>query len=359
MQQPPSRLPFGPAALVRPPLLPAKRVAAAALLAFAACNDPAPADDAGLSALERLGKHLFEDTRLSEPAGQSCASCHDAARGFASNDVVARGAHADRVGGRNVPTAMYASFSPPFAFVDGDDGPTPTGGLFWDGRANDLAAQAGGPLLNPLEMANASKAAVVAKVAGGEYRELVYAALGSLDADPDLAFDQITVAIAAYESSARFHPFASKFDAWLRGEETLTEREAHGYALFVDPEKGNCIACHAGTVGSHEPRDWLFTDFTFDTLGLPRNAAIPANADPQFFDRGLCTRDVCDAFKVPTLRNVALTFPYFHDGSKKTLLGAVDAMATYQLGAPLGEKDTEDVVAFLKTLTGEYQGKRL
>lgn len=303
-----------------------------AALVLAACGDHGvPADEVGLTATERLGKRLFEDTALSEPAGQACASCHDAAHGFAGRDAVARGAHAERAGARNVPTVMYAALVPAFAFVESDEGPTPTGGLFWDGRADDLAAQAGGPLLDPREMANASKADVVAKVIAGDYGD-VLADGSELAADPEVAFAQLTAAIAAYERTPRFAPFTSRFDAYLRGEAELSPLEARGLALFRDPEKGNCIACHAGKPESRDPRDWLFTDFTFDALGVPRNAAIPANADPAHFDLGLGERLGDDAlrgaFRVPTLRDVALTAPYGHNGYFATLRDVVAFYAT-------------------------------
>ena len=298
------------------------------LLAVAACGDNVlPADAAALTPLERFGKRLFEDDGLSEPRGQSCASCHDPGHGFASADVVARGSHPDRTGGRNVPTALYASFVPAFAVVETDDGPTPTGGLFWDGRADDLAQQAGGPLLNPVEMANTDKAMVVAKV-----RRAGDAGQVALAPDVDAAFAQLTEAIAAYEQTEGFHPFTSRFDAYLRGEGDLSPVEARGLALFLDPEKGNCVACHAARTDSRDPRDWLFTDFTYDSLGIPRNAAIPANTDPAHYDLGLGVRlddtTLYGAFRVPGLRDVALTSPYGHNGYFQTLRDVVAFYAT-------------------------------
>lgn len=305
-----------------------------------------------LTARQRLGKYLFEDTSLSEPAGQACASCHDPAQGFAGNagspiDAVARGAAPGALGGRNVPTAMYASFSPAFHFESeaGEAEPVhePVGGQFWDGRADGLAAQAKGPFLNPREMNNPDAASVVAKVRAGGYATLFRAVYGkgAFD-DPAAAYDRIAEAIADYEGTAAFHPFASRFDDHLRGQGALDAREARGLALFSDPEKGNCIACHAGTPGSADPRDWLFTDFTYDNLGLPRNARLPDNADPARYDLGLCQQPglaarapagfdlagTCGAFKVPTLRNVALTAPYGHNGVFPDLRSVVSFYAT-------------------------------
>jgi cytochrome c peroxidase len=165
--------------------------------------------------------------------------------------------------------------------------------------------------------------------------------------DVEEAYDHLADAIAAFERTSVFAPFSSKFDAYLRGSAQLTDAEAHGFALFADPEKGNCIACHAGNVDSRDPHDWLFTDFTYDNLGVPRNAAIPDNDDPSHFDLGLCARSgladrlpcsvtepaafvaaLCGAFKVPTLRNVARTAPYMHNGYFKQLRDVVSFYVT-------------------------------
>jgi cytochrome c peroxidase len=295
------------------------------LLLFAACSSAPTSDDP-----VELGALLFHDPSLSSPPGVACASCHDAAQAFTGSnaspvDAVALGSRPGQLGTRNVPTILYASFSPRFGVVDG----TPTGGQFWDGRADDLVEQAKGPLLNPAEMNNADAAAVVAAVRAGDAADAFRAVYGD-DAfdDPDRAFDRIAQAIAAFEESDAFHPFSSKFDAVLRGAAQLDEREARGFALFTDPEKGNCIACHAGAEGSRDPADWLFTDFTYDTLGAPRNPDIPANADPSYFDLGLCANDVCGAFKVPTLRDIARTAPYGHNGRFATLKDIVTFYVT-------------------------------
>ncbi|HSN30925.1 MAG TPA: cytochrome c peroxidase [Kofleriaceae bacterium] len=324
---------------------------ACALLAASACASTTDAteDDSKvvLSSKEQLGRQLFEDTRLSEPAGQSCESCHDSHHAFAGDDGskvsgVSAGAVEGVTGSRNTPSAMYASFIPPFQFVPDDEGKlVPSGGLFWDGRASTLADQAKGPFLNPREMNNPDAATVVAKVRAAPYAQQfrdVYGA-AALD-DPDTAYDLVADAIAAYESTAIFHPFSSRFDDFLRGKRDLPAKAARGFALFKDPEKGNCIACHVGVEGSHEPSDWLFTDFSYDTLGVPRNCAITDNADPAHFDLGVCEQpglvapdgvdvgSLCGAFRVPSLRNVAVTGPYFHNGRFEKLRDVVAFYAT-------------------------------
>ena len=312
------------------------------------------ADESAQLPIEKLGARLFSDKTLSEPQGVACASCHDPARAFSgingsSIAAVAAGAPPKSFGVRKPPGLTYAAFTPPFGFIDKEDETTgrmektPAGGQFRDGRAADFEEQAAGPLLNPVEMANPSKAAVVEKVKAGPYASLVRDVFGAdVFDDPNKAFDRLTQAIAAYERTAVFRPFSSRFDDVLRGKAQFTPQEAIGFELFKDKKKGNCLACHDGKEDSKEPSDWLFTDFTYDSLGAPRNRAIPANADPKTFDLGLCKREglasvapkgfdiesVCGAFKVPSLRNVALTAPYLHNGSLKTLRDAVAFYAT-------------------------------
>ncbi len=373
---------------------------------------PTGLDEFELTDEQLLGKRLFEDRTLSEPAGQACVSCHDPRRAFSGTNgeqlaPTARGSRPQVFGTRNVPTAMYASFSPAFRFVptalsDGGVDFTPTGGQFWDGRAASLQDQAQGPFLNPREMNNADAAAVVAKVRASLSAPLFRQVYGdeALD-DVDTAFGLVAQALAAYELTPRFHPFSSRFDAFLRGEEQLAPEEQRGFALFMDPEKGNCVSCHVGVTSSRAPTDWLFTDFTFDALGLPRNARIAENADPASFDLGLCARAglgdgapdgvdleaFCGAFKVPTLRNIELTAPYGHNGVFAELRDVVRFYVTrdtnpddwYPSGAPfddlpprlrgnvntsevpydrkrgeqprLSDEEIDDVVAFLLTLT--------
>jgi len=295
--------------------------------------------------VEQLGARLFFDTALSEPPGVACASCHDPARAFSGVngspiDAVTRGAVLGTFGVRKAPSLTYAAYTPAFAFIDKADPVTgvmlkaPAGGQFRDGRAESLEQQIEGPLLNPAEMNNASKAAVVEKVKNGAYADMVREVFGPTVFDvPEQGFSRLAEAIAAYERSQVFRPFSSRFDDVLRGRARFTAQQARGFALFRSRQKGNCLACHDAELDSRNPRQWLFTDFTYDVLGVPRNAAIPANADPSHFDLGLCKRGgleqlapegfdverVCGAFKVPTLRNVALTAPYMHNGALKTL----------------------------------------
>lgn len=331
-------------------------ISAAALFAAIGAGyqrSPFMTDEKTLSPQELLGKKLFEDTNLSEPKGVACASCHMPEKGFQGNNgsriaALALGSRPEHFGTRNVPTASYAMFSPAFHFEaekndEGETEYTPVGGQFLDGRANTLADQAGGPLLNEKEMNNSSKAAVIEKIKAASYAGLVKKVYGEhVFDDSEKAFAQISTAIAAFENTKAFAPFSSKFDRVLEGKAQFTKLEAKGFALFKDPKKGNCISCHVGDEKSKNPRDWLFTDFTYDNLGVPRNKDIPENADSNYYDLGLCKQpdiektapkgfdidSLCGAFKVPTLRNLSLTGPYGHNGYFKTLRDVVKFYAT-------------------------------
>ncbi len=306
-----------------------------------------------LSGIARLGELLFDDTNLSEPVGLACVSCHDPnlkRQGINESTIpaVAVGSRPAVFGNRNVPTIMYSYDIQPFrlAIELGHDGAikyVPMGGLFWDGRADSLSEQARAPMLNPLEMNNPNIETVVAKVKAGDHAALFVEVFGpQVFDDPTVAMGKITEAIAFYQKTTEFSPFSSKFDSYLRGQLQLSPLEAKGFELFKNPDKGNCIACHAGKQDSKRPEDWLFTDFTYDVLGAPRNRAIPENADAQHFDLGLCqqpgiakklpigfdVKTLCGAFKVPTLRNVADTGPYFHNGVIANLRDAVELYVT-------------------------------
>lgn len=289
-----------------------------------------------LSAKAQLGKLMFFDASLSEPAGQSCASCHDAGRAFVDPDpaaVTSKGVVPPLVGSRNAPTLMYMAFSPPFHFE-----PVVQhyqGGQFWDGRAATLEEQGKAPFLNPLEMANPDPDSVVAKVRRSNYAPLFDEVFGQRALDDTVqAYERIAQALAAFQRTPSFAPFSSKYDAWLAGKAQLTDRERRGLRLFEAEDKGNCAACHPSQPGPQgEPP--LFTDFTYDNLGVPRNPrnpfyTLPANlnpAGPLFVDRGLGgalkLRQEDGKFKVPTLRNIADTGPYMHNGYFETLEGVV------------------------------------
>ncbi|KAF0166535.1 MAG: cytochrome c peroxidase [Rhodocyclaceae bacterium] len=374
--------------------------------ALVACNLMAVASLAAaeVSPVERkaqLGRLLFFDATLSEPAGQSCASCHDPAVAFVDPDTAkptSKGVHRERFGSRNTPSAMYMAFSPAFHF-DQAEGHY-VGGQFWDGRAATLEEQAKAPFLAPLEMANPDKRAVVEKVRRAAYAGQFDEVFGKdALAAVEPAFECIVAALAAFERTAEFQPFTTKHDAWLQGRAKLSSQELRGLALFNDEKKGNCAACHPS---QRRPDGGLplFTDFTYDNLGVPKNPENPFYRqhkawNPQgakFVDRGLGgvvkKRSEDGKFKVPTLRNIARTAPYMHNGYFRTLRGvvafyndrdlrpackgaAIEAEAlkrgcwprpelrrnvnTEEMGRlGLSEQDVDDIVAFLQTLSDGY-----
>lgn len=296
--------------------------------------------DAGLSAVALLGKSIFADPSLSGSGKVACASCHDPALGHGSPfdaPTAPGGAALDRVGTRKPPSIRYLKFNTTGLVVDADG--TAHGGFFWDGRAASLEEQAGGPFLNPDEMANDSVEAVVARLRATSYADRFARVFGAgIWNDPVAAFDRMRSALAAYQrEDGDFAPFSSKYDAFLAGRATLAEAELRGLALFASPAKGNCAACHPSQRGS-DGSPPLFTDFSYDALGVPRNAAIAKNADASFADLGLCSparsapdtlgQKACGRFKVPTLRNVALARRLFHNGRFTTLHDAVSFYAT-------------------------------
>jgi cytochrome c peroxidase len=333
---------------------------------------------------DALGAALFNDPRLSEPAGQACSDCHDAKLAFTDpeGDRVSAGVLRDRFGVRNAPTAMYARFVPPLH----RDPQTQrmVGGLFWDGRANSLEEQAALPLLNPLEMNNPSKAAVVDKLRAHYARQFRDLFGADALADVDRGFAHLTEAIAAFERTPAFAPFSSKYDRYLAGTAELDASEARGLAIFEDPARGNCASCHPDRPAA-DGTPPLFTSFMYENIGLPRFADSPFYSlsdelNPEgarFVDHGLAktTGDARDdgMFRVPTLRNVNKTSPYGHNGYVRRLdemveylTGSCDRSGMCQLPAPevaahaqrargaaLSRQDVSDVVAFLRTLTDE------
>jgi cytochrome c peroxidase len=301
------------------------------------------------AALAVLGRALFFDPILSGSGKESCSTCHLPDRGFApANDLPVQlgGPDMKSPGTRAAPSLTYLQATPQFTehyFDNEDEGDEsvdngPTGGLTWDGRADRPRDQARIPLLSANEMANPDAQAVVARIATSPYAPALRAIYGGdVFADPDRAFTGILTAIETFQQDAKtFYPYTSKYDAYLKGEAKLTDQEARGLALFTDETKGNCSSCHISDVaGDGSPPQ--FTDFGMIALGVPRNPEIPANADPGYFDLGLCgplrtdfkgEADYCGLFKTPSLRNVALRQTFMHNGFFHSLRKVVDFYAS-------------------------------
>ncbi|MFC2038087.1 cytochrome-c peroxidase [Chloroflexota bacterium] len=385
-----------------------------------------------LTPIEELGQNLYFDEDLSEPSGQSCASCHEPDSGFVDPDSglpVSEGVIAGRFGDRNSPSAAYAMFAPIFYFDDVEG--LWIGGQFWDGRAtgevlgDPLADQALGPFLNEVEMNNPDKDTVIRDVAVSDYAELfdeVWGA-GSLD-NVETAYNQVALSIAAFERTELFAPFTSKYDAYLqaclaRGGRMdkcavgatskakkarvgiLTDQEWRGMQLFMNVKNNNdgvlkksegamCAACHVAdwtpAVGNVVVPAWapagmvppVFTDFTFDNLGVPKNKEWPLDANaPADLGLGDIVNDVNEngKFKVMGLRNIEVTGPYAHNGLFKSLDEITHFYNTRDVPAEnwdppevpatinvtelgnlgLSAADEAALVAFMKTLTDSNQ----
>ena len=350
-----------------------------------------------LTPQEDLGKRLFFDTNLSDPPGQACAACHGPSVGWTGPDqainaggAVYEGAVPGRFGNRKPPASAYAGDSPILYY----DGAKWVGGMFWDGRAtgqtlgDPLAEQALGPFLNPVEQNNASPQAVIDQVLASSYGDLFI----QVCTDPDTRYECIGRSIAAYERSREVSQFTSKYDYWLKGQAKLTGQEQRGLELFNG--KGKCAICHVAP---------LFTDFSYDNVGVPKNLENPFYNEPDlnpeganWVDTGLggfleaagyeesVYRAAWGKQKVPTLRNVDLrpskkfVKAYAHNGYFKSLEeivrfyntrdvpGAgwppaeveenVNATELGNLGLNHGEELA--IVAFLRTLSDGYVPKR-
>lgn len=268
-----------------------------------------------------LGEKLFFDKRLSINDTQACATCHRLENGAAGVDNLAHSPGAEgQLGTRNSPTVLNAGWQK---------------SQFWDGRAADLADQAGQPILNPIEMGMPNEQAVIDKLAGlPEYPEAFAKAFP--DAEPALSYANLREAIAAFERTLRTE---ARFDDYLRGDATaLSEREQRGLKAFISV---NCVRCHDGP---------LVGGTLHETLGV--EAPFHNTTDQGRFE---VTKDEKDrmVFKVSQLRNVALTGPWFHDGSGSDLGEVVRIMARIQLDRELKDQQIEDIVAFLESLNGK------
>lgn len=360
-------------------------------------SSPGLADDpTGLDSKAALGQALFFDVNLSRNRTQACATCHDPDFAFTdprdlpgSGRAVSLGDDGVSLGDRNTPSAAYARFSPPF---HRNEQGQYVGGQFWDGRAADLKEQAGGPPLNPLEMGMPDKAAVVQRLRENPAYVKAFEALfraGVLE-DGEAGYAAMTESIAAFEDTPVFAPFDSKYDRFLRGEETLSDQEELGRVLFFSQQFTNCHLCHKLASDSTAARQETFSNYRYHNIGIPANAAMRAARGDGvgISDPGLpnnpAINDPAEAgkVKVPSLRNVAVTGPYMHNGVFKDLRTTILFYNKYnsksaknqtdpetgeawgppevdgnlsltelEHGPALDDKRIDALVAFLKTLT--------
>ena len=289
-----------------------------------------------------LGKKLFFDTILSKNGSQRCATCHNPEHGFVdSRDNGVKGAASlgddgKSIGDRNAPTATYAMFSPEF-HLDTKKSEY-VGGQFLDGREADLKGQAGGPPLNPVEMGIPSKEFLATRLKNDVAYNKTFKSLYGKDIfdDSEKTYAAMAGAIATFEKTDEFAPFDSKYDRYLRDEYDLTVLEDLGRSLFFSNNNNNCASCHL-LKEEDAPRE-TFTNYKYHNIGVPQNHALMAKnvVDPKtFLDHGLLQNPAVKdkihdgQFKVSTLRNIAITGPYMHNGVFQKLSTVVEFYDKY------------------------------
>ena len=341
-----------------------------------------------------FGEVLFFDKSISFNKTQSCSTCHSPDTAFvdqrknSANQMVSEGDNPHLHGNRNANTALYAMFSPDFHFDEKIQ--DYVGGQFWDGRAKDLAEQAGGPPVNPVEMGMPDKKSIVERLkANSIYYKAITDIYGeSIWADTDKIYAIMEKAIAEFEKHELFAQFSSKYDRTLKGEAELTALEAEGKALFFDKTRTNCSNCHQSSEANSAKE--TFTNYRYYNIGVPSNQALIKlnKLAADYVDNGLLDNPMVKGdekqkgkFKVPTLRNIGVTAPYMHNGifrDLKTVLLFKDSFnnpnrkinpetgkawdkAEYAQtinpdvlkAKPLTDEEINALEAFLKTLTDE------
>jgi cytochrome c peroxidase len=392
------------------------------VLALCGCRVTPPArssaKDASLSPQAQFGKKIFFDATLSASGKLSCATCHSPSHAYGPPNGLAvqlGGTEMKSPGTRAVPSLEYILNRTPIWYQEHpvsrleqleEKDNAPRGGFTWDGRFNSLHDQASFPLLEESEMANGNAENFAKKLRQTAYKNEIERICGAnVWSDTDRVFACARYALERFElEDPSFHPYSSKYDAYLDGKVQLSEQEQRGLKLFNDPDRGNCANCHIaerGADGSHP----LFTDYQYEAIGVPRNAEIPADRDAAYYDLGLCgpirkdqmqNASYCGLFKTPTLRNVATRSVFFHNGRFHTLKEALrwyverdihpelwyrhgkggkiemydDIPAKYrgnvdritppfdrhEKAQPVwNDSEIDDVIAFLKTLNDGYQ----
>ncbi|WP_051205923.1 cytochrome-c peroxidase [Oceanospirillum maris] len=345
----------------------------------------------GISAKATLGQILFFDPNLSLTRNQSCSSCHDPGRAFTDSRIaaiekgVSIGDDGISLGNRNAPTLSYIGLTPEFG-VDADG--EYLGGFFHDGRAKTLQQQAGQPFLNPVEMAIPDKATLIARIIEQpRYAKAFQQAFQRYDfSDTEAVFSEVTESLAAFQQTEPFQPFDAKYDRWLAGEAELTAAEERGRVLFFTSRQSSCINCHRMGKANNAQYE-TFTHYRYRNIGAPINLELEQSTSEA--DLGIAALPdleyaTAGAFKTSTLRNIAVTGPYLHNGALKTLEAVLelynfrswgntsnlnhginpetglvwqtDIYANQLHGAELAmpelsSQDKQDLIAFLKTLT--------
>lgn len=275
---------------------------------------------------EALGQRLFFDPILSLSKTQSCSSCHDPSAAFIdkrnnnSHGAGSSGHDGKFIGDRNTPTAAYANQTPKFHINNKGEY---VGGMFWDGREADLKEQAGGPPLNPIEMAMPDKNTIVNRLKEDpDYHESFIELFGNqIFKSADATYEAVKESIAAFETTDFFSPFDSKYDRYLSGDYRLNEQEELGMTLFFSEQFTNCNECHLLNKRPLTTKE-TFSDYRYHNIGVPKNTLLRTvnNSMPDYVDSGLLNNPAISdikqkgKFKTPTLRNIAITGPYMHNG---------------------------------------------
>jgi cytochrome c peroxidase len=321
---------------------------------------------AGANELAELGEALFFDTSLSLNRTQACASCHNPATAFTDSrdngtgGAVSLGDDGKSLGDRNAPTITYAALIPPFGV---DDTGAYAGGTFYDGRAASLVEQAAEPFTNPLEMNLPDSSAVVGRVQeNASHVEKLKALFGeTVFDDPGTAFRAIVESIVAFERTATFAPFDSKYDRFLRGDYELTIQEELGRKLFYS-RIFNCHECHLIDDRELQPRA-AFSTHRYFNIGVPVNRDVRAKngLGTGHVDQGLLDNPAVEdpsqagKFRVPSLRNVAVTGPYMHNGVfdeletvvlfyNRFILTNPESQTNPETGLPWGDPEVPETV---------------
>lgn len=365
-------------------------------VSLTACTDLVSQPSSEILTKEQLGQRLYFDTNLSLNRSQACSTCHAPSHGFADprdNGVAGAfslGDDGQSLGDRNAPTAAYAMFSPEFHLNKKGQY---VGGQFHDGRESSLAGQAGGPPMNPVEMGLPSKDFTAKRLQENPVYVASFKAIygATIFTDAEKAYAAMADSIASFERTELFAPFDSKYDRYLRGEYKMTKQEELGRTLFFSQQFTNCNLCHQLNKSQRHPKE-TFTNYEYHNIGVPTNVAGRERNGVELStqDLGLLNHpSVTDPsqagkFKVPTLRNVAVTAPYMHNGvfqDLRTVVLFYDkynsrsakrqinpetgkpwdlpevpknlSMKELETGPALKEKRIDALVAFMKTLTDQ------
>lgn len=349
-------------------------------LVFTACANNAEVAKAqeltNLKLKEELGRSLFFDVNLSKNRTQSCSTCHNPQNGFVDNRdngikaMASLGDDGKSLGDRQAPSAAYAKFSPKFHFDEKKQ--KYIGGQFWDGRESTLAGQAGGPPTNPIEMGMSSKKAVVYRIQENPYYVQTFKKVygeNIFDSNEE-AYKAMADAIEKFEMTDEFSPFDSKYDRYLKGEYDLTVLEDLGRSIFFSNNNNSCATCHV--LKGEDKAGETFTNYEYHNIGVPVNHELRAKNGVTSIDNGLLNNPAVSdekqkgKYKVPTLRNVAVTAPYMHNGVFKDLKTVVEFYDKYnnparalnpETNKPWDKPEVEETIS-LEELKAKKQSDR-